>query len=107
MADIYALSETERRVFLEQLAIRLIRGENITQDEKEWLGYGLMAMACGDKFNQAFRVKNIKSANAQTHAVRYALVERKRAEGLIREKAIAEVAAMQSKDCETIDASHD
>lgn len=109
--DIYSLSEKDRYKLLEQLALKLIRGEVLTKDESEFIGYGIMSMTCGDNLNDAFGVKKSKSTDHNKHAIRYALVKREQDKGNTLENAMMIVTRLlisDSPDCpiETIRTSY-
>ena len=86
--DIYALSENDRYKLLEQLALKLIRGKELTIDESEFIGRGLMAMTCGNNLNDAFRVKKKKNKDFQQDALRLTLYDRLKSGKLVGKNII-------------------
>ena len=93
---------------LQAAAIAIIKGDDLPDEVRQWVGRGLLAM-CNDhtmKLNEAFAVEKIKKPHPFKHASRYAQVEYFRQKmNMTKDNAIAELVKMQFVSIESIKSS--
>jgi hypothetical protein len=75
--QLHEMTEFEAFEYLQAAAIAIIKGDELPEEVRQWVGRGLLAM-CGEhsmKLNEAFQVKKKKTISPFLHANRYAQVE--------------------------------
>lgn len=76
--DLLHSGPINRMKLLNIVAVELIRGNELPEDIRKWLGYGLLALASGKDRNDSFEVEKTNEGDIHIHAVRWGLVERLR-----------------------------
>ncbi len=100
------MTEYEAFDCLQGAAIAIIKGDDLPDEVRQWVGRGLLAMCQNHtiKLNEAFRIKKVKSNDPSLHASRYAQVDFARL-SMNKEDALNAVADHEKVSVEAIRSS--